>query len=110
MRTSFLLLLSAVVSSAPVAAETLSMHKANVRFQTIGYPVRGESSSKVLKQYGEPKFRHAPVGGGSRKTPPITRWDYEGFSVFFDAGTVIDTVVKNQPPEISHKDELKAAN
>lgn len=107
MRTSWLLLSVAIAFSASASAETLSVHKAKTRINEIGYPARGQAAKQVIKQFGEPKLKHAPVGGGAPKQPPITRWDYEGFSVFFDAGHVIDTVVKDQPPEISHKDELR---
>ncbi len=41
----------------------------------------------VEKQFGAPANRHPTVG-----KPPITRWDYAGFSVFFEGDRVIDTV------------------
>lgn len=109
MRTSWLLVVGVFAFSAVAGAETLSVHKNKTRIQYVDRPSRGQDAKQVIQQLGEPKFRHAPVGGGSPKQPPITRWDYEGFSVFFEKGHVIDTVVKGQPPEISHKDELKPA-
>lgn len=107
MRIVLSLAFFASILSAPSGAETLSAHKTKTALHAIDYPARGQTAKQVTKQYGEPKLKHAPVGGGSPKQPPITRWDYERFSVFFDAGHVIDTVVKDQPPEISHKDELQ---
>lgn len=72
-------------------------------------PARGESMPTVLKLFGQPITKHPAVGGGSPKHPPITRWDYAGFSVFFERGTVIDAVVQGRPAEIHHTEELKPA-
>ena len=47
--------------------------------------------------------------GGAPKHPPITRWDYAGYSVFFERTTVVDVVIKGDPPPLSHVDELKPA-
>jgi len=41
----------------------------------------------VEKQFGPPTTRHPTVG-----KPPITRWDYPNFSVFFEGDRVIDSV------------------
>ncbi len=72
-------------------------------------PARGMSMSAVTARYGEPTQRHAPVGGGHPKRPPITRWDYDGYSVFFENQTVIDVVVQGQMPPLQHMDELSPA-
>jgi hypothetical protein len=42
----------------------------------------------VEKQFGAPAEKHPTVG-----KPPITRWDYPNFSVFFEGDRVIDSVV-----------------
>jgi hypothetical protein len=44
--------------------------------------------SDVEKQFGAPASRHPTVG-----EPPITRWDYNGFAVFFERDRVIHAVV-----------------
>ena len=72
-------------------------------------PHRGQSQATVLREFGEPLQRHAPAGGGAPKHPPITRWDYAGYSVFFERTTVVDVVIKGDPPPLSHVDELKPA-
>ncbi|WP_051361791.1 hypothetical protein [Solimonas soli] len=72
-------------------------------------PHRGQSEATVLREFGEPKLRHAPAGGGKPQHPPITRWDYDGYSVFFERTTVVDVVIKGDPPPLSHVDELKPA-
>jgi hypothetical protein len=42
---------------------------------------------QVEARYGAPVTRHPTVG-----TPPITRWDYPSFSVFFEHDRVIHSV------------------
>lgn len=50
-------------------------------------PVRGVSSAAVIQRYGQPTERHAPVG-----EPPIKRWDYPAFSVYFEQDHVVHSV------------------
>ncbi len=49
----------------------------------------------VESKFGAPRERHPTVG-----TPPITRWDYDHFAVFFEKDRVIHAVViaPDQPP------------
>ena len=56
----------------------------------VPQPVRGSLMKTVEKQFGAPATRHPTVG-----KPPITRWDYPNFSVFFEGDRVIDSVVTN---------------
>jgi hypothetical protein len=43
---------------------------------------------RVESAFGAPTNRHAAVGD-----PPITRWDYPGFAVYFEYQHVIHSVV-----------------
>ena len=45
--------------------------------------------ANVEKAYGQPAERHDAVG-----QPPITRWDYPTFSVYFENDRVIHAVAK----------------
>jgi hypothetical protein len=72
-------------------------------------PARGISMKRVTKEFGAPKEKHAPVGGGTPKHPPITRWDYDGFTVVFEKSHVVDVVVSGHPTPVSKTDELKPA-
>ena len=57
-------------------------------------PTRGMTMAAVEARFGAPERRHPPVGTpGSRTQPPITRWDYPRFSVFFENDRVLNTVV-----------------
>jgi hypothetical protein len=52
-------------------------------------PTRGMTQASVQSKYGSPVSTNAPVGD-----PPITRWEYADFVVFFEYDKVIHAVVK----------------
>ncbi|MDT8320771.1 MAG: hypothetical protein RQ826_09640 [Xanthomonadales bacterium] len=51
-------------------------------------PTNGNRKEQVKARYGEPVRIHAPVGD-----PPITRWDYDRWSVYFEYDRVLSTVL-----------------
>lgn len=55
-------------------------------------PSNGTSSAQVAQRHGQPTTRHPAVG-----QPPISRWDYPGFSVYFEHDKVIHSVRQHQP-------------
>ena len=59
-------------------------------------PSPGMSMTAVESTYGAPSQRHAPVGGAVAQQPPITRWDYPAFSVYFEREVVIHAVARRQ--------------
>ena len=67
--------------------------------QGIALPKRGNSMSQVEARFGAPQQKFPAVGGGSRRTPPITRWVYNGFSVYFENRHVVDAVLNKANPE-----------
>jgi hypothetical protein len=86
-----LLCLSAagLAQSAPArAALEVDDGKVAVMPSTTPQPARGALMKTVEKQFGAPAEKHPTVG-----KPPITRWDYPNFSVFFEGDRVIDSVV-----------------
>lgn len=56
----------------------------------MAYPERGTSMSDVQSMSGEPEQKLDAVG-----EPPISRWVYSNFTVYFEHETVIHTV-KNE--------------
>ena len=52
-------------------------------------PTSGTSEKQVLGDFGAPQLRSSPVGD-----PPITRWEYSQFVVYFEYDRVIHSVVK----------------
>ena len=56
-------------------------------------PTSGMSMDTVEAKYGAPTRRVPAVGGASAAQPPITRWEYPGFTVYFENNHVVHTVV-----------------
>ena len=52
-------------------------------------PKNGQDMNAVESRYGAPMKRHAAVG-----EPPITRWDYAEYSVYFEHNLVLYTVLR----------------
>ena len=78
-----------------VAALLLSMASAGFTqsARMDGYdqnrPQRGMTMRAVERSWGAPNTRRAAVGD-----PPISRWDYAGFTVYFEHNRVIHAVAK----------------
>lgn len=75
---------STVVSTATFADE---LRTPRVTSESADRPARGMTMEKVEATFGAPTNRAAPVG-----EPPITRWEYPGFVVYFEHQHVIHTV------------------
>ena len=87
-----IILMTAVVCGFAgfVGAETLQVGgNAASTFEAPGKPTRGMTQARVEADYGQPSARQAPVGD-----PPISRWEYPGFVVFFEYDKVIHAVSK----------------
>jgi len=69
-------------------AETVNMKGASAGSNN-GHPSRGMTQASVESKYGSPVATDAAVGD-----PPITRWEYADFVVFFEYDKVIHAVVK----------------
>ncbi len=66
-----------------------SIHESPVNSgEGIPRPTRGMNMDQVKRQYGEPSVAHPWIGD-----PPITRWDYPEYSVFFEYRNVLTSVV-----------------
>ena len=57
-------------------------------------PARGMTMSQVASKFGAPVSKVPAVG-----KPPISRWEYPGFVVYFEHDHVIHSVVAGSPPE-----------
>ncbi|HYM27350.1 MAG TPA: hypothetical protein VET66_04330 [Steroidobacteraceae bacterium] len=74
-------------------ADTIVVNdQVQVRQAQAPVPKRGLTMAEVEKQFGAPVTRHPTVGGASAHQPPITRWDYNGFTVIFERDRVVDSV------------------
>lgn len=79
--------LAALAGSVSVHADELQMPASASSGSAT--PSRGMSMEKVEAAFGAPANREPAVG-----QPPITRWEYPGFVVYFEHSTVLHTVVK----------------
>lgn len=87
------LLCGCAVAGSALADTVVVNDQVQVRDSKVDRPKRGVTMGEVEKQFGAPITRHPAVGGGNPHQPPITRWDYNGFSVFFEGDHVIHSVV-----------------
>ncbi len=77
-----------LLAAMPLMADTLVVDdQVQLRPSSIETPRRGSSMAAVEAKFGAPVNRHATVG-----QPPITRWDYNGFSVYFEYQHVVHAV------------------
>ena len=68
-------------------------------------PPRGMTKSRVLARYGKPVSQSGPVG-----QPPISRWDYPDYRLYFEYDHVLHAVVPDHPEPIAHTEELQTSN
>jgi hypothetical protein len=54
----------------------------------LSTPSRGMTMHEVSEKFGAPVHKLGPVGA-----PPISRWEYAGFVVYFEGDHVIHAVV-----------------
>ena len=78
-------LLTALSICSVATADTLNMP--GEPGKNIATPERGERMQEVLREFGEPSDRLPAVG-----SPPISRWVYEEFRVYFEDDRVIHSV------------------
>jgi hypothetical protein len=84
-------LLCALLLPPPSLAETLEIPLGQQGEAVAGLPQLGESKRSVLERFGLADEEHPPVG-----QPPIIRWDYRSFSVYFEYEHVINSVLHHQ--------------
>jgi hypothetical protein len=89
MRTRYWLFsaMAAIALAGPALADTLTTPAAPEA--SSDRPSRGMSMEKVEATFGAPSNRVSPIG-----EPPITRWEYPGFVVYFEHHLVIHTVAR----------------
>jgi len=83
-------LVASVGLSALCAAETVPTDNGGIAIKDSGVstPARGMTMTQVAQQFGAPVSKVPAVG-----KPPISRWEYPGFIVYFENDHVIHSVV-----------------
>ena len=83
-----ILLLATVLASGLAGAETIAVDNGiAVKEADVATPERGMTMQQVAAKFGEPATKVPAVG-----QPPISRWEYPGFVVYFEREHVIHAV------------------
>ena len=86
-----ILLLAAVLASGLAGAETIAVDNGlAVKESDVATPTRGMTMEQVASKFGAPSTKVPAVG-----KPPISRWEYPGYVVYFEGNHVIHSVVAN---------------
>jgi hypothetical protein len=97
IRSALIAFSLAVLCAGPANADTLAIDKSPSASGLVT-PQRGMSMNTVRERFGNPVTEHPPVPTNEGPLhPPITRWDYNGYSVYFENSTVLHAVLT--PPE-----------
>ena len=75
------------VAASSALADELTTPSVPTASEQANRPARGMSMDRVEATFGAPLNRVPAVG-----EPPITRWEYPGFVVYFEHQRVIHTV------------------
>jgi hypothetical protein len=89
-RLSLFVALLAATATAPASAELVVVDgTVQVRPAAVETPRRGMRMPDVEARFGAPESRSPAVGD-----PPISRWQYAGFTVYFEGDIVLHSVVR----------------
>lgn len=91
-KTTVFLLISVFGLAFTVQADVLLIDRVEAK-AGINVPQKSATMNQVRSKYGDPINEYAAVG-----EPPITRWEYADFIVYFEHQHVITTVLKKSKP------------
>ena len=83
----------------PVPAHAESLRTKVHQEQGYNMPARGMTMAQVKRQYGAPLKVLATRGGSSKHQPPIHRWEYSRYIVYFEYSHVIHSVLRTPGPD-----------
>jgi hypothetical protein len=82
------LLIGCAIAGGAAAETVLIDGHVQIEQSSVSHPQRGTTMREVEAKFGTPAKRYPAVG-----KPPITRWDYPSFSVYFEFNRVVHSVV-----------------
>lgn len=88
MVLALLFAISALLTFSVTASADVLLIEEVRQAESMDLPTNGMSKEDVRARFGEPVTTHAPVG-----EPPITRWDYQHWSVYFEYDLVLNAVL-----------------
>jgi len=84
-----ILLLATVLASGLAGAETIAVDSGiAIKQSDVATPARGMTMDEVSGKFGAPASKVPAIG-----KPPISRWEYPGFVVYFEHEHVIHSVI-----------------
>lgn len=85
----------ALILPATALGQSAPSMSSDTETATVGaMPTRGMTMDQVKQHFGQPLKSYAPVGD-----PPISRWQYDGMTVYFENQYVIHSVATNNNDE-----------
>jgi hypothetical protein len=87
------LMVAAAPCVLPASARAESIHMKVRQEQGMNLPHRGLTMAQVERQYGAPIHKLQTRGGDTSKHPPINRWEYANYIVYFERNHVIHSVI-----------------
>ncbi len=75
-----------VICGGPAVADVLLIEAVSAEAAELR-PTRGMTMAHVERRFGAPRERFNAVGD-----PPISRWEYEGYTVYFEHQHVLHSV------------------
>ncbi|UTA49406.1 hypothetical protein L1F30_07675 [Simiduia sp. 21SJ11W-1] len=87
-----LLLLLAIVFAPALHAEEIRIPVGQQGIDGLTLPTKGQTMTQVESKFGAAEKQHP-----ARGNPPITRWEYSNFMVYFEGEHVIHAVLRHQP-------------
>ncbi len=93
MKPILLVLACALTFTSTLAHPDTLLIERTQAAQNSDLPKRGSSMAQVEARFGAPQQKNPAVGGGGPHTPPITRWQYQTFSVYFENSHVVNSVL-----------------
>jgi len=92
-RSALLAFTLGILLTGPASADVLLMEGIKSS-PIVDTPRAGMNMDGVRARYGNPAQEYPAVStSGGPQHPPITRWDYNGYSVFFENDVVLHSVV-----------------
>ena len=86
-RSLLLFLTLVLIGTAQASADVLLIESIQSA-PAVDTPRNGLTMEQVRQQFGEPASEIPAIG-----EPPISRWEYTGFSVFFENDLVLHSVI-----------------
>jgi hypothetical protein len=92
------LALASVPLLLPATAHAESLRVKVKQEHQYNMPRRGMTMDQVKREYGAPLKVLATRGGSSKHQPPIHRWEYSKYIVYFEYSHVIHSVLRTPGP------------